>query len=85
MLAVRRFSADFEVLRAHLLIWARLIDVAGVTQDMVGTINALVEVGGTIILASNGVIADADGIVLVVAGRAAIIAAQREGVTPEGV
>ena len=75
MLATRRFSADFEVLRAQLLIWARLIDVAGITQDMVGTINALVEVGGTINLASNGVIADADGIVLVVAGRAAIIAA----------
>jgi hypothetical protein len=34
MLAARRFSADFEVLRAQLLIWARLIDVAGVTQDM---------------------------------------------------
>jgi 4-hydroxy-4-methyl-2-oxoglutarate aldolase len=52
-------------------IWARWIRATGAAKDVVGAINAPVEVGGVVIAAGDMVVMDADGAVVVPAGREA--------------
>lgn len=62
---------DAEELRAMgLPIWTRYIRVRGATKDKVGAIDEPVEVGGAVIHPGDIVVMDADGAVVVAAGRA---------------
>lgn len=65
---------DVEELRAlGLPIWSRFIRVRGATKEKLGTINAPVEVGGTVIRSGDVVVMDADGAVVIAAERAAAV------------
>jgi 4-hydroxy-4-methyl-2-oxoglutarate aldolase len=65
---------DVEELRAlGLPIWSRFIRVRGATKTELGALNVPVEVGGAQINPGDCVILDADGAVVVAAGRAAAV------------
>jgi 4-hydroxy-4-methyl-2-oxoglutarate aldolase len=60
-----------DLVKLGLPIWARWVRVRQASKDQVGAINLPVEIGGTTIAAGDIVVLDADGAVVVQAGRAA--------------
>jgi 4-hydroxy-4-methyl-2-oxoglutarate aldolase len=61
---------DLEELRElGLPIWSRWVRVRGATKSVVGMLNEPVEVGGAVVAPSDTVVLDADGAVVVEAGR----------------
>lgn len=71
---------DVEELRAlGLPIWARYVRAQGATKEHVGELNSPVTVGGSVVRPGDVVVLDADGAVVVEAGRVdAVLSAARE-------
>jgi 4-hydroxy-4-methyl-2-oxoglutarate aldolase len=58
-----------ELVELGLPIWARFVSIRGATKELVGTIDALVSVGGLDIASGDAVVLDGDGVAVVPAER----------------